>query len=277
VTTGLERIAARFAALKAKNQAGFVAYVMAGDPDLQTTAAILDGLPGAGVDIVELGFPFSDPMADGPSIQRAGQRALKGGTTLKKTIELAAGFRAKHPDTPLILMGYLNPIDTMGAKVFAQKAKAAGIDGAIIVDAPPEEDEELQKIFADHGLALIRLAAPTSDERRMNTILSGAHGFLYYVSVTGVTGVKAVATDAAAQAVARVRGLTDLPVAVGFGVRTPEQAAAMAIGADAVVVGSAIVDAIEQGSSASPQNAAAQALDLVRRLSEATHDARKQD
>jgi tryptophan synthase alpha chain len=274
VTTGLERIAARFAALKKKNQAGFVAYVMAGDPDLATTAAILDGLPGAGVDIVELGFPFSDPMADGPSIQRAGQRALKSGATLRKTIALAAGFRAKHPDTPLILMGYLNPVEAMGETGFAEKAKAAGIDGAIIVDLPPEEDQDLQKIFADHGLALIRLAAPTSDEQRMNTILSGAHGFLYYVSVTGVTGVKAVATDAAAKAVARVRGLTDLPVAVGFGVRTPEQAAAMAVGADAVVVGSAIVDAIEQGSVKSPQNAAAQALDLVRRLSEATHKAR---
>ncbi len=275
MSAGVERINARFAALKKTNQAGFIAYVMAGDPDLETSAAILDGLPAAGVDLIELGFPFSDPMADGPTIQRAGQRALKGKITLAKVLNLPAGFRAKHPDTPLILMGYLNPIDTMGLDAFARRAKAAGVDGAIVVDAPPEEDADLRQAFEKEGLALIRLAAPTSDDARLKSILSGARGFLYYVSVTGVTGVKAVASDAAAKAVARVRGLTNLPVAVGFGVRTAEQAAEVARVADAVVVGSSIVDAIEQGANSSPQNAVSEALALTRRLSEAAHGARQ--
>jgi tryptophan synthase alpha chain len=274
MTTGLERISARFAAQKKKNQAVFVSYVMAGDPDLETSAAILDGLPAAGVDLIELGFPFSDPMADGPTIQRAGQRAMKAGVTLAKVLNLAAGFRAKHPDTPLILMGYLNPLDTMGLGDFARRAKAAGVDGAIIVDAPPEEDGDLRKAFEIEGLALIRLAAPTSDDARLQSILSGASGFLYYVSVAGVTGVKAVAPDAAAKAVARVHALTDLPVAVGFGVRTAEQAASVAQVADGVVVGSSIVDAIEQGAKSSPQNAVSEALALARSLSAAAHNAR---
>jgi len=270
---GVERISAKFAALKKENRAGFIAYIMAGDPDMETTARILDGLPSAGVDLIELGFPFSDPMADGPTIQRAGQRALKGKMTLKKTLALAAGFRAKHPETPLILMGYLNPIDTMGLENFAKNAKASGVDGALIVDAPPEEDGPLRAAMENEGLTLIRMAAPTSDDSRLRRILSGAKGFLYYVSVTGVTGVKAVASDAAGAAVQRVRAQSDIPVAVGFGVRTEEQAASVARTADAVVVGSAIVDVIEKAST--PAQAVADALALTKKLASAAHAARK--
>jgi tryptophan synthase alpha chain len=270
---GVERISAKFAALKKEGRAGFIAYIMAGDPDIETTAKILDGLPGAGVDLIELGFPFSDPMADGPTIQRAGLRALSNKMTLTKTLELAKGFRAKHPDTPLILMGYLNPIDTMGLEAFAKKARESGVDGALIVDAPPEEDGDLRTALENEGLTLIRMAAPTSDDSRLRRILSGAKGFLYYVSVTGVTGVKAVASDAAGAAVQRVRALSDIPAAVGFGVRTEEQAASVAKAADAVVVGSAIVDAIELAKT--PDQAIADALALTAKLAGAAHAARK--
>jgi tryptophan synthase alpha chain len=220
-----------------------------------------------------LGFPFSDPMADGPTIQRAALRALKNKMTLTKTLELAAAFRAQHPNTPLILMGYLNPVDTMGLETFVRKAKESGVDGALIVDAPPEEDGPLRAAMENEGLSLIRMAAPTSDDSRLRRILSGAKGFLYYVSVTGVTGVKAVASEAAGAAVQRVRAQSDIPVAVGFGVRTEEQAANVARAADAVVVGSAIVDVIENAGT--PKDAVAGALELTSRLATAAHNARK--
>ncbi|HLG88874.1 MAG TPA: tryptophan synthase subunit alpha [Alphaproteobacteria bacterium] len=241
------RIGRRFAELKAQGRAGFVAFVTGGDPDLQTSARILAGLPAAGVDIIELGMPFSDPMADGPSIQAAGYRALKAGTTLKRVIELAAGFRRRDPDTPLVLMGYYNPIYSHGVERFARDAVTAGVDGVIVVDLPPEVDAELRGPAAAAGLDVIRLATPTTDAERLPRVLEGASGFLYYVSVTGVTGTKQAATEAVAAAVARLKGATRLPIAVGFGIRDPAAAAAVARSADAAVVGSAIVDHVAKG------------------------------
>lgn len=256
--TGSPRLAARFAALKADNRAGLIAYVMAGDPDLETTLPILRAAASAGADVIELGFPFTDPMADGPTIQRAALRSLKAGTTLTAVLDIAARFRAEDPDTPLILMGYDNPIEQMGLEAFAARAAKAGVDGAIVVDLPPEEDFELRAAFGPRNLSLIRLATPTTDENRLRTVLDGVSGFLYYVSLTGVTGVQAVGTDAARAAAQRLQAATDLPVAVGFGVRDPESAAAIARTADAVVVGSAIVDVIADGpASEAPQRVAA--------------------
>lgn len=248
--TGSPRLAARFAALKADNRAGLIAYVMAGDPDLDATLPILRAAASAGADVIELGFPFTDPMADGPTIQRAALRSLKAGTTLTAVLDIAARFRAEDPDTPLILMGYDNPIEQMGLDAFATRAAKAGVDGAIVVDLPPEEDFELRAAFGPRNLSLIRLATPTTDENRLRTVLDGVSGFLYYVSLTGVTGVQAVGTDAARAAAQRLQAATDLPVAVGFGVRDPESAAAIARTADAVVVGSAIVDVIADGPPA---------------------------
>ena len=240
----IARLSGAFAKAKAADRAALVTYVMAGDPDLARCAAILDALPGAGVDVIELGFPFTDPMADDPSIQRAGIRALKAGTTLANVLELARGFRAKHPETPLIVMGYLNPIETMGYGAFAQAAAAAGVDGAIIVDAPPEEDTPLREAMAAADLALIRLATPTTDARRLPTVVAGVQGFVYYVSVAGITGDKSVEAGDIKEAVAAVRAASGLPVAVGFGIKTPEAAAQIARIADGVVVGSALVDRI---------------------------------
>ena len=241
------RIDARFAALKAENRAAFVAYVMAGDPDAETALAILRGLPGAGADLIEVGFPFSDPMAEGPPIQRAAQRALKGGMTLKGTLDLVRRFRMQDGDTPVILMGYLNPLETWGLEGFAKAAAEAGVDGLIIVDCPPEEAAPLVAALDAAGLSLIRLATPTTDDRRLPTVVRGTSGFVYYVSVAGVTGVKEADADAVAPAVARVRAASGLPVAVGFGIRTPERAAQVARVADAVVVGSALVDEVASG------------------------------
>jgi tryptophan synthase alpha chain len=238
------RLSNAFARAKAENRAALVAYVMAGDPSLEVCAAILDALPSAGVDVIELGFPFTDPMADGPSIQRAGIRALKNGTTLRKTMALVAQFRQKHPETPLIVMGYLNPVETMGYDAFARHAADVGIDGAIIVDAPPEEDAELRAAMQASDLALIRLATPTTDAKRLPAVVAGVSGFVYYVSVAGITGDKAIETADIAEAVAAVRQASDLPVAVGFGIKTPEAAARTARIADGVVVGSALVDVI---------------------------------
>lgn len=238
------RIDQRFAALKAEGRAGFVAYVMAGDPDAETALAILRGLPGAGADLIEVGFPFSDPMAEGPPIQRAAQRGLKAGMTLKGTLDLVRRFREGDADTPVILMGYLNPLETWGLPAFALAAAEAGVDGLIIVDCPPEEAGPLVAALDAASLSLIRLATPTTDDRRLPTVVKGTSGFVYYVSVAGVTGVKEADAATVAPAVARVRAASGLPVAVGFGIKTPERAAEVARVADAVVVGSALVDEI---------------------------------
>jgi tryptophan synthase alpha chain len=242
------RLTTAFANAKAQGRAALVAYIMAGDPDLETCAAILDALPAAGVDVIELGFPFTDPMADGPSIQRAGIRALANKVTLAKTLALAEGFRAKHSQTPLIVMGYLNPIETMGHDVFAAKAVASGVDGAIIVDAPPEEDADLRAAMEKADLALIRLFTPTTDKARMPKVAAGVSGFAYYVSVAGITGDKSIETATLEGAVAAVRAATNLPVAVGFGIKTPAMAAEVAKIADGVVVGSALVDEIAKAA-----------------------------
>lgn len=248
------RIDTRFAALKAEGRAGFVAYVMAGDPSRAESLEILRGLPAAGADIIELGFPFSDPMAEGPPIQRAAIRGLKAGLTLKGTLDLARDFRAGDTDTPLILMGYLNPIESYGYAAFARDAAASGVDGLIVVDCPPEEADPLSDALDAHSVSLIRLATPTSDDARLKIIARRTSGFVYYVSVAGVTGVKEAQALSVAPAVERVRKASGLPVAVGFGVRTPERAAEIARVADAVVVGSVLVDevaaALEAGEPA---------------------------
>lgn len=240
-----DRIDRRFAALKAENRAGFVTYVMAGDPDAVTTLEVLKGLPGAGADLIELGFPFSDPMAEGPTIQRAAQRGLASGMTLQGTLDLVAAFREGDQDTPVILMGYLNPVLNKGFETFAALAARAGVDGLIIVDCPPEEADPLSDALEAEGIALIRLAAPTTDDARLPMVVRRTSGFVYYVSVAGVTGVKSANAAEVAPAVERLRKASGLPVAVGFGIRTPDQAAAVAMVADAAVVGSALVDEIE--------------------------------
>jgi tryptophan synthase alpha chain len=240
------RIEQRFAALKAEGRAGFVAYVMAGDPDAATALKILQGLPAAGADLIELGFPFSDPMAEGPPIQRAAQRALANGMTLTGTLELARRFRETDTTTPLILMGYMNLVLHRGIEAFARDAGAAGVDGLIVVDCPPEEAGPLADALDAADVALIRLATPTSDEARLKVVVKRTSGFVYYVSVAGVTGVKEADETAVAPAVARVRKASGLPVAVGFGIKTPERAAAIARVADAVVVGSALVDEVAE-------------------------------
>ena len=247
------RIDARFAALKAAGRAGFVTYVMAGDPTPDAALEILRGLPAAGADLIELGIPFSDPMAEGPPIQKAAIRALKAGLTLKGTLDLARAFRDGDADTPLILMGYLNPLESYGYDAFARDAAASGVDGVIVVDCPPEEADPLSDALDAHKVALIRLATPTSDDARLKIIARRTSGFVYYVSVAGVTGVKEAQALSVAPAVERVRKASGLPVAVGFGVRTPERAAEIARVADAVVVGSVLVDevaaALEAGES----------------------------
>ena len=238
------RIDARFAALKAEGRAAFVAYVMAGDPDAATALAILKGLPGAGADIIELGFPFSDPMAEGPPIQRAAQRALARGMTLKGTLDLARAFREGDSETPIIMMGYTNPLVTWGYDAFARDAAAAGIDGIIVVDLPPEEADPLADALDANHLSLIRLATPTTDDKRLPVVINRTSGFVYYVSVAGVTGVKEADAATVAPHVERVRKASGLPVAVGFGIKTPERAGAIAQVADGVVVGSALADEV---------------------------------
>jgi tryptophan synthase alpha chain len=267
------RLDARFAQLKQEGRAGFVAYVMSGDPDGTTSAAIVAGLPAAGADIIELGFPFSDPMADGPAIQRAALRALDGGMTLKGTLQVAARFREGDQATPVVLMGYLNPILTYGLEAFATDAAASGVDGVIIVDCPPEEADPILAAFDPAQLALIRLATPTTDDARLPTVVRRTSGFVYYVSVAGVTGVKAADASVVAPSVERVRKASGLPVAVGFGIRTPEQAAAVARVADAAVVGTALVDA---GAEAVAQNRdpVAKVLETAGALAKAVRSAR---
>ena len=244
------RIEKRFAALKAEGRGALVTFVTAGDPDQKTAREIVLGLPAAGADMIELGMPFSDPMADGPSVQASSLRALKAGATLANTLELVATFRAEDQDTPIILMGYYNPIYIYGVDAFLNDAKAAGIDGLIIVDLPPEEDSELCKPAIDAGIRWIRLATPTTDDERLPKVLNNASGFIYYVSILGVTGSASTPEDATRKAVMRLKSHTDLPVAVGFGIKTPEMAATIAKSADAAVVGSAIVDRVLEGLDA---------------------------
>lgn len=265
----MTRIDDTFARLKAEGRKAFVAYVMAGDPDFATSLEVVKGLPGAGVDIIELGMPFTDPMADGPSIQLAGQRALAAGMTMAKTLDMVRAFRKGDSDTPVILMGYYNPIYSMGVDSFLSAAKEAGIDGLIVVDLPPEEDDELCIPATRAGLHFIRLATPTTDDKRLPTVLRNTSGFVYYVSITGITGAAAARSAAVGPEVARIKAATDLPVCVGFGVKTPENAADIASVADGVVVGSAIVDRIGNGDSA------AEVLGFVKSLADGAHGAER--
>jgi tryptophan synthase alpha chain len=269
----VERLDARFAQLKREGRAGFVAYVMAGDPDAAASLAALEGLPAAGADVIELGFPFSDPMADGPAIQRAAQRALQSGMTLQGVLQLVRQFRRTDLATPLVLMGYLNPILSHGLERFAKDAAEAGVDGVIVVDCPPEEADPLLAAFEPARLALIRLATPTTDEARLPTVVRRTSGFVYYVSVTGVTGGKAADASAVAPSVARVRAASGLPVAVGFGVRTPEQAAAVARVADATVVGTALVEAVAEAVTQN-RDPVAKVLETAGALAKAVRSAR---
>ena len=264
----MSRIDSTFERLKADNKAAFVSYIMGGDPNFDASLEVMKGLPGAGVDIIELGLAFTDPMADGPSIQLAGQRALDQGMTLNKTLEMARQFRKTDDATPIILMGYYNPIYSMGVDTFLKTAADAGVDGLIVVDLPPEEDDELCLPTVEAGLHFIRLATPTTDERRLPAVLQNTSGFVYYVSITGITGAaEAVAGDVGPE-VERIRNAANLPVCVGFGVKTPERAAEIGRVADGVVVGSAIVDQIGDGKST------ADVLDFVRSLADGAHSAR---
>ena len=248
------RIETIFANAKAAGRGTLGVFVTAGDPNAATTPALLDALVGAGVDFIELGMPFSDPMADGPAIQAASLRALKGGMTLAGTLQIVADFRKRHPDTPLILMGYYNPIYIYGNDRFIADAVTAGVDGLIIVDLPPEEDTELCLPAKKAGLKFIRLVTPTSDETRLPAILAEASGFVYYVSVLGITGTKSAAGDSISAAYQRIRSQTDLPIVAGFGIRTPAQAAEAAALTDGAVVGSAVVDIIATNLTDTPQN-----------------------
>lgn len=267
------RIDARFAKLKAEGRAAFVAYVMGGDPSRGEALEILRGLPEAGADIIELGFPFSDPMAEGPPIQKAALRGLKAGLSMRGTLDLARDFRSNDADTPLILMGYLNPIESMGYDAFAQASADAGIDGLIIVDCPPEEAGPLTDALDAVSISLIRLATPTSDDARLKIIAERTSGFVYYVAVAGVTGVKEADAASVAPAVERVRRAAGLPVAVGFGVKTPERAAEIARVADAVVVGSALVEEVAAALAAN-EAPAPRVLAKVRALGDAVRAAR---
>lgn len=242
----MSRIEKRFAALQAEGRAGLVAYLTAGDPDLETSTRLFEGVAAAGADLIEIGMPFSDPMADGPVIQAAGLRALRSGMTLRKTLALVKHLRARDPDTPYVLMGYYNPIYRYGAEAFCRDAAAAGVDGLIIVDLPPEEDPELAEPARAAGLDLVRLATPTSDDHRLPKVLQRAHGFLYYVAIAGITGARSAEAGTVRDAVARLRKFTSLPIAVGFGIKTPEQAAEVAKAADAAAVGTALVDRLAQ-------------------------------
>lgn len=261
----MTRIDAKFADLKAAGKKAFVTYVMAGDPDYGTSLEVVKGLPAAGVDIIELGLPFTDPMADGPTIQLAGQRALDGGMTLERTLQLAADFRKSDDTTPIVLMGYYNPIYNRGVDKFLADAKAAGIDGLIVVDLPPEEDEELCVPAQAAGLNFIRLATPTTDDARLPKVLQNTSGFVYYVSITGITGAAEAEAGDVGPEVARIKAATDLPIIVGFGINTPEKAEKIASVADGAVVGSAIVSQIAAGKS--PE----EVLAFVKSLADGAH------
>ena len=270
------RIDRRFASLKAEGRAALVTFLMAGDPDADTALAIVKALPGAGADVIELGMPFTDPMADGPAIQAAGLRALHAGQTMGKTLALVRAFRAADEATPMVLMGYYNPIYIYGVDRFLADAKSAGVDGLIIVDLPPEEDEELCLPALKAGLAFIRLATPTTDDHRLPAVLANTSGFVYYVSITGITGAATPDASRVTDAIARIKRHTGLPVAVGFGVKTAAQARSIAAGADGVVVGSALIDALRASlgadGKATPKTVAA-VTDLVRQLAEGVRSA----
>ncbi len=240
------RIGARFAALRRAGRGGLVTFFTAGDPDRATSLRILEGLPDAGADVIELGMPFTDPMADGPAIQAASQRALKSGIKLAQILEMVATFRGGEPDTPVVLMGYYNPIYNYGVERFLADAKASGVDGLIVVDLPPEEDQELCLPALAAGINFIRLATPTTDDERLPKVLANTSGFVYYVSIMGITGTRSAAGDEVRRAVERLKRHTDLPIAVGFGIKTPEQAAEVAAVADAAVVGSALVEEVRR-------------------------------
>jgi tryptophan synthase alpha chain len=262
------RIDARFAELRRQGRSAFVTFLMAGDPDPATSLAIIKALPHAGADIIEIGMPFTDPMADGPSIQAAGLRALNAGMTLKKTLAMVRGFRAHDNATPLVLMGYYNPIYIYGVDRFLVDAKSAGVDGLIIVDLPPEEDTELCLPAMQAGLNFIRLATPTTDDRRLPAVLANTSGFVYYVSITGITGSASADSSVVGKAVARIKRHTDLPVCVGFGIRTPQAARAIAEHADGAVVGTALVDALH-GSLDADGRATASTVGAVAELATA--------
>ncbi len=261
------RIDETFTRLRQQGRKALVAFITAGDPDLETSQAILDGLPAAGADIIELGMPFTDPMADGPAIQLASQRALAAGQTMEKTLAMVRRFRERDSDTPIVLMGYYNPVFVYGNERFLHDAKAAGVDGLIVVDLPPEEDDELCIPALNTGLNFIRLATPTSDDARLPKVLNNASGFLYYVSITGVTGTRAPDAGAVADSVARIRQHTDLPICIGFGVKTPEQAATLGALGDGVVVGSALVTTIAEARGKGG-DAVAAVHELARALAE---------
>ena len=270
----MSRIPTRFAANAAKGRATFVTFITAGDPDPSTSLAILKALPAAGADVIELGMPFSDPMADGPAIQWSSMRALKAGMTLKKTLAMVRDFRAGNNETPIVLMGYYNPIYVYGVERFLADAKEAGVDGLIVVDLPPEEDAELCLPAIDAGLNFIRLATPTTDDKRLPAVLANTSGFVYYVSITGITGTATPDFSRVAGAVARIKRHTNLPVAVGFGVKAPEHASAIAAGADGVVVGSALVEAIRTSLDAegkATEKTVSAVTDLVSSLSRAVY------
>lgn len=263
----MTRIDTRFEKLRGDGRKVFVAYIMAGDPDLETSLEIMKGLPDAGVDIIELGMPFTDPMADGSTIQLAGQRALDGGQDLEKTFQMVRKFRELDQDTPIVLMGYYNPIYARGVDTFLKEAEEVGIDGLIVVDLPPEEDDELCIPAQNAGLNFIRLATPTTDEKRLPKVLQNTSGFVYYVSITGITGAAAAQAVDVGPEVARIKSQTDLPIIVGFGIRTPETAEAIAGVADGVVVGSAIVKMIEE------KHPVSEILDFVKGLADGAHRA----
>ncbi|KMW58199.1 Tryptophan synthase alpha chain [Candidatus Rhodobacter oscarellae] len=263
----MTRIDDTFSRLKDNGKKAFVSYVMAGDPDYDTALEVVKGLPAAGVDIIELGLPFTDPMADGPTIQLAGQRALEAGMTLQKTLDMAAEFRKGDDTTPIVLMGYYNPIYSRGVEQFLADAKAAGIDGLIVVDLPPEEDDELCIPAQAAGLNFIRLATPTTDDKRLPKVLQNTSGFVYYVSITGITGAANAEAGDVGPEVARIKAATDLPVIVGFGIKTPERSEAIARVADGAVVGSAIVEKIGAGESP------ADVLAFVKSLADGAHRA----
>ncbi|MEQ8328120.1 MAG: tryptophan synthase subunit alpha [Parvibaculum sp.] len=274
MTTRLDK---RFSRLKAEGRAAFVTFITAGDPDAELSFSVLKGLPGAGADVIELGMPFTDPMADGPAIQASSQRALRSGATMLKTLELVRRFRETDNETPIVLMGYYNPIYHMGVETFLTRACEAGVDGLIVVDLPPEEDDELCVPALKAGLNFIRLATPTTDDKRLPAVLANTSGFVYYVSITGITGSASPEARNVAESVARIKRHTSLPVAVGFGIKTPEQAADIARAADGAVVGSAIVDAIAReidANGAIKSGAAERVLAFVRSLADGVHHAR---
>jgi len=272
----MSRIGPRFEELKRANRAAFVPFITAGDPDLETSFAILEKLPAMGADLIELGLPFSDPMADGPSVQASSLRALEAGMTASKVLGLVRRFRKADQKTPIILMGYYNPIHAYGSARFAKDAADAGVDGLITVDLPPEEDEVLRAPANAHALDIVRLATPTTNDKRLPTVLDGASGFIYYVSIAGVTGTKSYSENDVRAAVARLKEKGGLPVAVGFGIKTPEQAGAIARFADGAVVGSAIVDLVAKNAAngGNRESLVSETLNFCQKLANAVHAAR---